>query len=161
MNIWLITDTHFGHEGLMCPEAGRPKDYAARIRRSLGRIPADAVLIHLGDVCIGDDAEHHYNHIAPLACKKWLVRGNHDKKSVGWYLEHGWDFVADAIVLNAFGEWIMFSHEPLAYEGLNICGHLHLHRPEPNGDKTRRIVLRLETDGYQARPLRAVLKGAA
>lgn len=125
--IWLTTDTHFGHEAIK-RFTGRPDNVDAIIMDNIWRNVADEdVLIHLGDFCIGNDAEWH-KRFMELGGKKWLVRGNHDNKSNAWYLAHGWDFVGRSITLKAFGHNILFSHIPQYWDGwydLNIHGHFH------------------------------------
>ena len=61
-----------------------------------------------------------------MHCRKWLVKGNHDKKSYTWYLTHGWDFVGDSIRLYIHGKYVHFSHIPNPNDYyLNVHGHLH------------------------------------
>ncbi len=101
-------------------------------------IPKEDILIHLGDICIGNDQEIH-NLISALQCKKILVRGNHDKKSAQWYMEHGWDFVCDGLELLFHGYYLYLSHRPqrqTSYFTQNIHGHTHgnLHRSEEYTD---------------------------
>jgi calcineurin-like phosphoesterase family protein len=154
MNPWIITDTHLGHASLV-EDKFRPAGFEDKILRGLencfrGRSDwtenlstADDTLIHLGDVCFGDD-EKWNKLITGWHGKKWLVRGNHDKKSDTYYLEHGWDWVGESMVLTAFGKKILFSHMPqpiqstavfpgkdgsmhmanVSYD-LNIHGHFH------------------------------------
>lgn len=127
MKIWLTTDTHFNHDK-MVELCGRPKNFEDLIYKHLKKIPKEDVLIHLGDICMGDDSIMHKKYIEPLVCKKWLIRGNHDKKSVKWYLDHGWDFVGEQIIIKLFGKDIVFSHKPIQKIdicGLNIHGHFH------------------------------------
>ena len=102
--------------------------------KGLKAIPEEDTLIHLGDICIGNDTEIH-EQIAALKCRKILVRGNHDKKSVTWYEEHGWDFVCDGFSLIFHGRYLYFSHRPtpVMYNfSENIHGHTHgnMHRSE-------------------------------
>jgi len=134
MKVYLITDTHFNHDK-MVEYCGRPKDFEDLIYKSLKSLPADCILIHLGDICIGnDDVVHrHINQATGATIKKILVKGNHDRKSNNWYLEHGWDFVCDKFEDTYFGKKIMFSHVPTVDDGefdINIHGHFHntLHR---------------------------------
>lgn len=131
MKIYLITDTHFNHEKIK-EYCGRPDNYEDIIWKGLKQISTDSILIHLGDICIGDD-ENINNGFKSLLCKKILVKGNHDRKSDNWYLEHGWDFVCDKFQIERFGKKIMFSHTPSIDDGefdINIHGHFHntLHR---------------------------------
>ena len=128
MRIWCISDSHFGHDK-MVEYCGRPKDFSRQIVSNLSKMCRDDdILIHLGDICMGEDKYWHNAVIDRLNCKKWLVRGNHDKKSNSWYLAHGWDFVCEQFTDTYFGKEILFSHVPQRDNGtfnLNIHGHLH------------------------------------
>lgn len=139
IDIWVISDTHFGHEKLK-EYASRPDGFEEKILKSLSdTISAERehIIIHLGDVCIGQD-EYWHERLSYVHCKKWLVRGNHDKKSLSWYLSHGWDFVADEITLNIYGKRVCFSHRPISDFStgirfdINVHGHCHAdnHRNE-------------------------------
>jgi len=141
MKIWIITDTHFNHEKIK-QYCGRPDNFEELLFKNMMKIDRNDVLIHLGDICIGKDAEMHEKYIRPLPFKKWLAKGNHDGKSDQWYLEHGWDFVASKFQGKYFGKTVVFSHQPQHYEeivdlqfgagsfDINIHGHFHntLHR---------------------------------
>lgn len=133
MNYWIISDTHFNHIKLE-EWGGRSGDWQQKLWDGLESIPSEDTLIHLGDICIGNDAEIH-ERIDRLQCRKILVRGNHDKKSVQWYMEHGWDFVVDSFELIFQGNYLYFSHRPtpqMHHFTHNIHGHTHgnLHRSE-------------------------------
>ncbi len=127
MDIWVIVDTHFGHIKLI-DEGYRVPENDSRIVNQLRQFPEDSVLIHLGDVCIGNDRGIHKHYIQPLQTTKILVRGNHDHKSNTWYLNNGWDFVCRQFRDKLFGADIVFSHEAIPSDGtfdLNIHGHNH------------------------------------
>ncbi len=135
MNYWLISDTHFNH--LKLEEwGGRSGDWQQRLRDGMRAIPANDVLVHLGDICIGNDAEIHDWLKSCVISTKILIRGNHDKKSAAWYIEHGWDFVCDQIGIVHHGVDILLSHRPMPPDTwrwrYNIHGHTHgnLHRAE-------------------------------
>lgn len=126
MNIYLVSDTHFGHEN-MVNWSLRPADFNEKIWKIFDQIPADSILIHCGDITIGADATTHIR-LQSYPFKKWLVRGNHDNHSISWYVKNGWDFVADEIVIKMFGSNFLFTHEPMPKrEGVdkNVHGHLH------------------------------------
>lgn len=147
MNIWLITDTHFGHEQ-MIEYCNRPIGFEYKILHNLvNAVKENDVLIHLGDFCIGDDEHWHNKFMTDAAGKKWLVRGNHDHKSNSWYLSHGWDMVCDQFRDKYFGKIIMFSHKPVVCDGeydINIHGHFH------NSDHRRQeLELMAIKNGYQ------------
>ena len=127
--IFIISDTHFFHDK-MVEYCGRPINHTEIIKNNLLSVPftKNDVLIHLGDICIGHDQEVHDTIIKPLPCKKWLTRGNHDKKTDSWYLENGWDWVGSQFTKVCFGKVIVFSHVPVRWDGiydLNIHGHFH------------------------------------
>lgn len=138
MNYWIISDTHFNHTKL--EEWGdRSSSWQETLWKGLEAIPEEDTLIHLGDICIGNDLEIHANgnpyNLMVLKCKKILVRGNHDKKSAQWYTEHGWDFVCDGLDMIFLGHYLHFSHRParpFGHTTYNIHGHTHgnLHRSE-------------------------------
>lgn len=111
----------------------RPKSFERKIFSELSKLKKDDVLIHLGDVCIGNEKELHETFIQPLECQKILVRGNHDRsKSDNWLMSNGWDFVCDSFVKEYLGYRILFTHAPTIYDvkdvDINIHGHLHNHR---------------------------------
>jgi len=94
--IFIIGDTHFFHKNII-KYCHRPKNFEEITSRNLFKmLTPDDVLIHLGDVALGDILSAHNKYIKPLYCKKWLVLGNHDTKPKSWYLNNGWDFVADS-----------------------------------------------------------------
>jgi len=133
---WLITDTHFGHKMLL--NHGRPEHFSDLIFENLQKLvqPGDT-LIHLGDICIGDDEKWNncFTHLLlSPSIKKILVKGNHDNKSDNWYLDHGWDFVCEMFWGRYFGQQIIFSHIPVKKDAdfaphfqptMNIHGHFH------------------------------------
>lgn len=109
---------------------GRPKGFEEKIIKNLHRLVGNNdVLVHLGDFCIGRDQFWHDSVLKPLACKKWLVLGNHDKKSKKFYLSNGWDFVGEKIICDYYSKTILFSHMPQWQSdygfSLNIFGHFH------------------------------------
>ena len=127
MKIFLIADTHYCHQKLI-EKNYRPDNFEKLLYKNLSNIPKDAVLLHLGDVCLGNDQEAHNKYIKTLKCQKWLVRGNHDHKSNNWYLNNGWNFICTSFVDRYFGRKILFSHIPKILHkniDLNIHGHFH------------------------------------
>ncbi len=129
MKVYITTDTHFNHKKLV-EYCERPENFDELIWKGLENLPKDCLLIHLGDVCIGNDLEVH-KRIKKLPYRKILVKGNHDGKSNKWYLDNGWDSVCDNFSDHFFGRYITFSHLPVnGVQNLNIHGHFHnnLHR---------------------------------
>lgn len=132
ITFWVITDTHLGHDKLV--EKGfRESGFEQHIFSHMYNLvkPQD-IVIHLGDVCMGKDAYWHEQFLA-LPGKKWLVLGNHDNKSMSWYLKKGWDSVSQSVFLLLYGKLIAFSHIPLdlrKYTEVDINIHGHFHNPE-------------------------------
>lgn len=163
MNYWIITDTHFGHVPQMCDYCGRPENYSELILKRLNVINSNDILIHLGDICFGNDS-HWHERLFSISCKRWLTLGNHDKKSYAWYLSNGWDFVSQSFTLRVYGKEILFSHVPRTDTGydLNIHGHFHnndhrKHEPELVAIKNdKQILLAMEFNNYQPYSLRKI-----
>lgn len=133
MNYWVLADTHFGHEKLG-GAYGWPSDFAEKIIKQVSLIvqPRD-ILIHLGDVCFYTEGYWHNLLRASCLGKMWLIRGNHDKRSYSWYIDKGWDFVAESVRLEIFGSNLLLTHKPneswcesVDTKIINIHGHLHL-----------------------------------
>lgn len=124
-NVYLISDTHFGHNK-MVEYCGRPENHSELLMENLLAIPSTAVLIHLGDLCFGQQAMYN-SFIQVLPYKKILVKGNHDTKSITHYMNHGWDFCCNKFQWNIGPTSFVFTHEPIKIEGneINIHGHLH------------------------------------
>lgn len=137
MKTWIITDTHFGHEAMhgFCQ---RPHNFEELILIACKRmVKEEDVIIHLGDVSMGEDVYWHELFVKSVPGKKWLIKGNHDDKSNTWYLDRGWDFVGAKFQDRFFGKNILFSHTPVRYTeensslwitnsfDLNIHGHFH------------------------------------
>lgn len=131
MKIWVISDTHFGHDKLHTVWDSRPADFTERLFKGLkNTIQPEDVLIHLGDFCIGNDADWHGRFLTEVPGKHWLVKGNHDRKSHSWYVDHWWDSVSDSLELELFKKRILFTHIPVDLRqrpdiDVNIHGHFH------------------------------------
>ncbi len=114
--------------------SGRPADFECKILNCWFKtLKKDDVLIHFGDICLGDDLACAKLYIERIQCKKWLIKGNHDNKSSAWYLDHGWDFVADRISIKRCGFKIILSHAPIDFKMLDFCDiniHGHFHNQE-------------------------------
>ncbi len=161
MQIYLITDTHFGHKALIERFGSRPADFEMRIVHNWhSTVGADDMVIHLGDVIVGEGSSGWTETVRGLPGRKVLVHGNHDAKSHLKYMENGYSFSCLYFSWHMFGHDILFSHEPVP-EGpfdLNIHGHLHAggHREERLPPE-RHFLLSLEEEQYTPVPLEAVV----
>jgi calcineurin-like phosphoesterase family protein len=163
MNYWIIADSHFGHEKLK--QFGRPDYFEIMILNGLSKIRPEDVLIHLGDICINKDVAWHLQ-LEKINCRKWLVLGNHDKKSISWYLSHGWCWVGESFTFNMFGKKILFSHIPkidIGYD-LNIHGHFHNNSHRSNEPdilaikNDRQILIAMEFNNFQPYNLKTLIE---
>lgn len=166
MNYWLVTDTHFGHLRIVTDFGFRPKGFEDLIIKNIQRdVKADDVLIHLGDISFDNDAFWH-EQLKSINCARWLVLGNHDKRSAKWYLEHGWHFVAESFILNVFGCKILFSHVPKVDSGYGINIHGHFHDNDPKDFEPefvsianeKQVLLAMELNKYKPYNLRTVVE---
>jgi len=124
MKFYIISDTHFNH-GEIATYCDRPKNFTELIiRYCQNTIKPEDVVIHVGDVFIGK-VEDWMKVRQQLPGTWWLIRGNHDKHSCAWWVEHGFAFAADAMIFR--GAWI--THKPSEFLPpdcmVNIHGHLH------------------------------------
>lgn len=141
MRIFCVSDTHFSHAKII--EYGRPPDYEEKIKKNLKlMIRPEDLLLHLGDISLGNDKENSNWFKRVLKCRTILVKGNHDNKSYSWYLDNGWDFVCREFAGKYFGKKVIFSHVPFLYDTeryeVNIHGHLHAGIHHEDFDKTGR-----------------------
>jgi len=135
---WVVSDTHFHHDKLT-EYCGRPVDFTSQIVRNwCACIKPNDLVFHLGDVGF-------YNKsiagklIQGLPGNKILIRGNHDRFPIKWYLDHGFMTVMDTAIVhvcytkgqerprNTYYK-VILSHIPVSIpEGVdfNLHGHFH------------------------------------
>jgi calcineurin-like phosphoesterase family protein len=127
MNYWLVSDTHFNH-ARMRESRSRFGDWQGNLWSGLYTIPEANILIHLGDICIGNEDSINRQLTLTPAKKKILVRGNHDEMPDSWYYGLGWDFVCDGLELVFQKHRVWLSHRPqppMNHFVRNIHGHTH------------------------------------
>lgn len=127
---WLTTDTHFGHDKLpFLGEDPRPVDFERKLLDGYKEfIREDDILIHLGDFAFKEHEGWAHTFFNSVPCKVWLVKGNHDRRSDFWYLDHGFSAVSRTLTIKRFGYKVAFSHRPLKDSGnfdVNVHGHFH------------------------------------
>jgi calcineurin-like phosphoesterase family protein len=132
--IWVISDTHFGHENIY---KFTSFDGVTRVRASFeSALEADREMVqrwnsvvrpedhvwHLGDVTMGSDLRI----IKELLGHKRLLLGNHDRCDVRAYREAGFQKVQSYRFCD---RWGIMSHIPLhpmsLGDKINIHGHIH------------------------------------
>ncbi len=128
-NIYFIADLHLFHKNIIQIE-NRPfnslydmhnviiKNWNKKINKF------DKVYI-LGDLTFGNQQDS-LKVIEQLNGRKYLIKGNHDKKPNNWYRDVGIYNVSESPIL--LNNYFICSHEPMLYikyPFINIHGHVH------------------------------------
>ena len=130
MKIFIISDTHFGHENIIkyCnrPFASVEEMDAAMIKNWNSTVSNNDVVLHLGDVALGNK-DRAKEIISQLHGKKILIMGNHDNWSEEFYREAGFHTVSRFPIL--YDGFYLLSHAPLVLSEttpyFNFYGHVH------------------------------------
>ncbi|MFN2190710.1 MAG: metallophosphoesterase [Candidatus Promineifilaceae bacterium] len=136
-NIFLTSDTHFGHDKIWQEWGYREEYFELEIIKAWNEtVTQEDTVLHLGDLTItGLEATREWTE--QLNGNKYLIRGNHDYKPEAWYQDLGFQPIPDAYKRFGYRDGtfmpILFTHEPVLDlpEGwFNIHGHLHgdMHR---------------------------------
>lgn len=138
LSTWVISDTHFGHKNIQT-YCNRPKNHNTRMIDAWTRLvqPQDTIL-HLGDLCVwyGPTESNWHKKVAKLPGQKYMIRGNHDHRSVKDYDSIGIQIIepfSQHFKLSRSDNPIrvLFTHEPdypsTENWDLNIHGHSHNH----------------------------------
>ena len=156
---WLISDTHFFHAniGLYCSRPDGWQDLI--IERWNQWILPDDVVLHLGDLALGKK-EHAEALIPLLNGKLYLMRGNHDRRSIAFYHGLGITLIKDPYRMETdTGLKLVFSHRPIVPLPpglLNLHGHIH-NNPAPELGP-RHVNLSIEVRQYRPWRLGDVLQ---
>lgn len=131
-NIFLISDTHFGHKNILKFKRNdgnplRPFSSVEEMDETLIEnwnkvVKTQDKIYHLGDVTMSNNLKF----ISKLNGHKRLVRGNHDKASIKEYIKYFEEIYGVRQWENRF----IMSHIPLHSDSLgrwkyNVHGHLH------------------------------------
>lgn len=129
--IFFISDSHWGHKGIINFTATKPfrpfetiEEHDVELVKRWNSVvgPKDTVW-HLGDVCFG---ERNMHYISQCNGRKKLVMGNHDMYEMTKYLQY-FDRVFGAVEFKG----MILTHIPVHEEQLkhrfflNVHGHLH------------------------------------
>lgn len=134
--MWVISDTHFFHKAIV-EYADRPLDHnELMLKNWLDLVNPDDYILHLGDLVLGS-TEKFDKLAAQLTGNKWLLRGNHDHRKLGWYRKRGFLSADKPHATNYRGFEIHFSHFPQPRIprrnpwAINVHGHIH-EKPAPH-----------------------------
>jgi calcineurin-like phosphoesterase family protein len=129
--IWLIADTHFGHENIIKyekrPFASAQAMDSALIKNWNACVSQEDKVFVLGDFSLLP-AEATVHTVGSLQGYKILVLGNHDRQhSVAWWQKAGFHEVSAYPII--VDEFFILSHEPVYINEnmpyANIFGHVH------------------------------------
>ena len=150
--VYVISDTHFGHENIL-KFCHRPfKDVeemnSELIRRWNEKVDPDDTIFHLGDFAFGG-SDIWNNTLKQLNGHKILIIGNHDIKNLREGYMQYFDYVGPQLLLNIEGRSVYLNHYPfLCYGGswrspknavYQLFGHVHS-GPTSSGLDTERLV---------------------
>lgn len=130
MRVFVIADTHFGHENII-RYCNRPFRDVVEMDQALIKnwnetVTNNDVVIHLGDVGLGQQS-YIKDIIGVLNGQKILVMGNHDNWSEQWYRDAGFKTVSRFPIL--YSDFYLMSHAPLQLSEttpyFNCYGHVH------------------------------------
>jgi len=124
VNTWLISDTHFYHENII-KYCNRPFSTVTEMNFAMienwnNVVDKDDIVYHLGDFALGRSYDYVKRANAVLDLlngKKYLIKGNHDRKVAQLNFED----VFNGLVLDD----CLLSHIPKETELINIHGHVH------------------------------------
>lgn len=135
-SVWLVSDTHFGHEKT-CTVFKRPDGSPLRpfsnademdefmVKAWNKRVRPNDKIYHLGDVVI---RRQNLQILHRLNGDKVLIRGNHDIFKLDDYREYFRDVRSYHVMNGLILSHVPVHDESLARFGCNIHGHLHANR---------------------------------
>lgn len=129
--IYFTSDLHLGHEAVIRMQ-NRPYANADEMNRVLienynSVVHENDTVYLLGDICFRIGVDKANELIASLKGKKYLIRGNHDKK----YDENLFEEVRDFMMISVNGLHISLMHYPMLawprshYGSIMLHGHIH------------------------------------
>jgi calcineurin-like phosphoesterase family protein len=180
LDTWFTADQHFGHDNIQ-RFCNRPSDHYELMRdnwiESVGR---HETIVHLGDLAYRGRDDYVVPMLRGLTGNKYLLRGNHDKKTNAWYERYGFTVLDD--LLGNFetpegrtirhtgfywhapdGERILFSHYPdqqLLDWSTCVHGQIHQNGHSQGAPRDRDYRnISVEVVGYRPQRLRDILYG--
>jgi len=128
-DVWLISDTHFNHypKDWTWP---RIKDWQQIIIQRWNRmVGVDDIVLHMGDFAFGAKRTV-VKTVEKLNGKIYLIKGNHDRHSAGWYDDCRVTLIKKPFIVKCEdrGLYFLFSHRKqckLPSNTVNIHGHSH------------------------------------
>ena len=174
-DIWITSDSHFGHSKPFLYEPRGFKNIEehdeAIIQNWNSLVKPDDIVYHLGDVMLNDD-EYGLKYLQRLNGHIRLIRGNHDtdnrllKYTECWNVKSVGDW---ATIIKSGKQNIYLSHyptitsnydidKPLKARVINVCGHSHTKDPFADWDKGLIFHCELDTNNCKPWNLEDILK---
>ena len=130
MNVFVISDHHFYHKNIIkyCnrPFKNLREMNYIMIKKWNSVVNKNDTVLHLGDFSFGN--KEIVNRIRKhLNGKIYLVKGNHDKHSVGWYNNINITMFKKPFIISDF----LFSHARKIDKNINTYIHGHSHNKRP------------------------------
>lgn len=163
MVLYFISDTHLFHTNII-KYCNRPFKNVEEMNNTIinkwnSIVKLGDTVYHLGDFTL------YSNEIKELVDKLngkiYLIRGNHDHKSISYYNRSGLTVIPTQTKLDEYK--IILSHRPLEDnqipEGyINVHGHIHDHELEEKFDKSKHFNISVEQTNYKPISIDEVLK---
>jgi len=136
-NIYVISDSHFNHWNINRYTKRRFSNLEQMNSTLIGKwnkvVRPNDIIINVGDVIFTKgESEEIKKVIKKLNGRKILVMGNHDRKSMAFYLSNGFDFVCEKFTWQFNNHRLLFLHNPnniiaRDYRDYNFIIHGHWH----------------------------------
>lgn len=167
-DIWdtyIISDTHFLHyrerDGVLLDDTirrycNRPEGWQDTIIKKWNCVVGENdKVLHLGDLTFGNK-QKAMDITRRLNGDKYLIKGNHDRHSKGWFDDIGFTLIKNPFMVKCdiYGYHLLFSHKPqmdIPPGTINIHGHWHnkLHFIRKGADNTVHINVSVEKINYK------------
>lgn len=141
--IYLTSDQHFGHKNILEYE-NRPFKDLVDMKTNLIQNWNEVVNKDDFIYCLGDfsflDKDKTTNIVNQLNGYKILIKGNHDRHNIQWFLDCGFNEVCPYKIVYFKGLKILLTHKPTSIPAecqknqdydLHIYGHVHAKGDEP------------------------------
>ena len=154
MRYFIISDTHFNHAKII-DYCNRPFKDVDEMNKALIKnwnetVSGDDIVLHLGDVALGNKEEAR-KILKQLNGRKILIKGNHDHWSDEFYKECGFEYVSRYPIV--WNDFYLLSHAPIQLSDKLpfMCYYGHIHDSDIYQDTSNSKCVCVERIGY--RPL--------
>lgn len=164
--IYFISDTHFSHSNII-KYCNRPFNNVDIMNETLIKnwnniVNKNDIVFHLGDFTI--DYDNLEELVKKLNGKIYLIRGNHEGKSIKFYNEIGLEVLPSKTRLDEYK--FILSHKPLDNnlipdDYINIHGHIHNNTLDSKFNSDNHYCVSIEKINYTPISLDVLLSGKA